>query len=189
MSTPRAMTHSSLDLFDGVPILEPIECSNAQKIYHTSSLNESSLEFHFESDRNKMINLHETFVFFKVTLNKGNVALEAADDAIFLSITQCILFFHTVRFILITNKFILPMDSMLTKRSSLKIFLIRQEPEVLFALVKVKSTRKNQHRLETNPSSLVKQRRRRKFAFVRSLPLLFSLAIWSYSPTSKSGYD
>ena len=41
MSTPRAMTNSSLDLFDRVPILEPIDSSNTQKSYPTNSLNES----------------------------------------------------------------------------------------------------------------------------------------------------
>ena len=92
MSTPRAMTHSSLDLFDRVPILEPIECSNTQKIYPTNSLNESSLEFQFESDRNMMIDLQETFLFLKVKLSKGNVALEAADDAMFVNNTMHSLF-------------------------------------------------------------------------------------------------
>ena len=74
MSTPRA-----------------IECSNTQKIYPTNSLNESSLEFQFESDRNMMIDLQETFLFLKVKL-KGNVALEAADDAMFVNNTMHSLF-------------------------------------------------------------------------------------------------
>ena len=87
MSTPRAMTHSSLDLFDRVPILEPIECSNRQKIYPTNSLKESPLEFQFESDRNVMIHLQETFLFLKVKLSKRNVALDAADDAMFVNNT------------------------------------------------------------------------------------------------------
>ena len=92
MSTPRAMTHSSLDLFDRVPILEPIECSNTQKIHPTNSLNEFSLEFQFESDRNMMIDLQETFLFLKVKLSKGNVALEAADNAMFVNNTMHSLF-------------------------------------------------------------------------------------------------
>ena len=57
MSTPRAMTHSSLDLFDRVPFLEPIVCSNTQKFYPANSLNKASLDFEFESDRNMMIDL------------------------------------------------------------------------------------------------------------------------------------
>ena len=85
MSTPRAMTHSSSDLFDRVPILEPIECSNTQKIYPTNSLNDAFLVLQFELDRNMMIGLQETFLFLKVKLSKGNVALEAADDAMFVN--------------------------------------------------------------------------------------------------------
>ena len=88
MSTPRAMTHSSLDLFDRAPILEPIECSNTQTIYPTKSLNESSLELHFESDRNMMIDLLETFLFLKVKVSKGSVALQAAGDAMFVNNTM-----------------------------------------------------------------------------------------------------
>ena len=87
MSTPRAMRHSSLDLFDRVPIFEPIECSNTQKIYPTNSFNESSSEIQFESDRNMMIDLQETSIFLKIKLSKGNAELEAADDAMFANIT------------------------------------------------------------------------------------------------------
>ena len=85
MSTPGAMTHSSLDLFDRVPIFEPIEWSNTQNNYATNSLNESSLEFKFESDNNIMIDLQETFLFLQVKLSKGNVSLKAADDAMFVN--------------------------------------------------------------------------------------------------------
>ena len=81
------MTHSSLDVFDGVPILEPIECSNAQKIYSTNSFIESSLEIQFESDRNLMIDLQETFRVLKFKLSKRNVELEAAYDAMFANNT------------------------------------------------------------------------------------------------------
>ena len=87
ISTPPAMTHSSLDLFDRVPFLEPIECSNTQKTYPTNSLNDSFLEFQFESDRNMIIDLQEFFLFLKVKLSKRNVALEGVDDAIFFSKT------------------------------------------------------------------------------------------------------
>ena len=167
MSTPRAMTHSSLDLFDRVPYLEPIECSNKQKIFPTNSLNESSLEFQFESDRNVLIELQNTFLLLKLTLSKGNVALEAADDAMFVNVTMHF-FSQIVSFISITNKLILPMDSMLTKRSSLMNFLIRKQPKVLFAHFRFIGTRKKRHCLETDPSSLVKQRRTRKIAFMGS---------------------
>ena len=70
MSTPPAMTHFSVDLFDRVPILEPIECFNKQKIYLTNSLKESSSEFQFRSDQNMMITLQETFLLLKFKLSK-----------------------------------------------------------------------------------------------------------------------
>ena len=54
MSTVRAMTRSCMDLFDGGPILEPIECSSTQKIYPRNPLNEAFLEFQFELERNLM---------------------------------------------------------------------------------------------------------------------------------------
>ena len=87
MSTSRAITHSSLDLFDRVPILEPIESSKTQKIYPTKSLKESSLEFQLESDKYMMIDLQETSLFLKVELSEGNVALQA-DDAMFVQNTM-----------------------------------------------------------------------------------------------------
>ena len=43
-----------------------------------------------------MIDLQETFLFLKVKHSKGNVALEAAEDA--MSIIQCTLFSQIVRF-------------------------------------------------------------------------------------------
>ena len=81
------MTHFSLDLFDRIPFLKATECSNTQKIYPTNSLNDSFLEIYFESDRNLMIDLQETFQFHKVKLDKGNGACETADDALFVNHT------------------------------------------------------------------------------------------------------
>ena len=99
MSTPRAMTYSSLDLFDRIQFLEPIEGSNTNKSYPTNSLNESSLELQFELDRNMMVELQVTFIFLKVKLGKGNVALEAADDAMFVNNTMHSLFSNTEVFL------------------------------------------------------------------------------------------
>ena len=58
---------------------------------------------------------------------------------------------------------------MLTKRSSLMNFPIQKEPRVLFPHVKVICTRKNRHHLQTNPSTLEKQKR--KFAFMGFLAI------------------
>ena len=60
MSVPTPVNHSSLDVFDGVPILEPILWSNTQQTLPTNSLNEASIDFHLETDRNVMLDLQET---------------------------------------------------------------------------------------------------------------------------------
>ena len=92
MSIPKTMTHSSLDLFERVPILEPIEWSNLQKIYPTNSLNEYSLEFNFATDRNVMIDLQETFLYLKVKIGKGTADLDGTDDVMFVNNTMHSLF-------------------------------------------------------------------------------------------------
>ena len=157
------MTHSSLDLFDRVPILEPIECSNTPKIYPTNSLNDCSLEFQFESDRNMMIDLQVTFLFLKVTLSKGNVASEAADDALFVSKTMHSLFSNCK--VYFNNEQVYTSNGLYAQKAFISNeFSNTKGTKSLFAYVKVIGTRKNRHRLETNPSFLVKQRRMRKYA-------------------------
>ena len=64
MSTPRAMTHSSSDLFDRVPILEANDCSSTQKIHLSIFLIAACSEFQFEFDRNIIIDLPELSFFF-----------------------------------------------------------------------------------------------------------------------------
>ena len=156
------------------------------KILSHEFLDESSLDFQFESDRNMMIDLQETFLFSKVKLNEGNVTLEAADDVILSPILQCTLFSNCE--VYFNNEQVYTSNGFCALKAFINC-LIRKGPWVLFAHIKVIRTRKNRHRLETNPSSLVKQRKLRKFAYMRSYPLMFSLAVTSYSPTSKFAYD
>ena len=83
MSVPTPVNHSSLDVFDGVPILEPILWSNTQQTFPTNSLNEASIDFHLETDRNVMLDLQETYLLLKVEVKKDGVALENADEVMF----------------------------------------------------------------------------------------------------------
>ena len=163
MSTPRAMTQSSLDLFDRVHILETIENSNTQNIYPTSSLNEASLEFQFESDRNMMIDLQENFIFLKVKLSKGNVAFAAADDAFIVNNTMHSLFSNCQ--VYFNNEQVYKPNGPYAHKSfiSNEFLNIKGTKSPICA-----RTRKSRHRLEINPSSLVKQRRTMKFAFMGS---------------------
>ena len=44
-------TNSCLEIFDKIPVLEPIESSHIKEVYPSTSLDESSIEFEFETDR------------------------------------------------------------------------------------------------------------------------------------------
>ena len=83
MSVPTPVNHSSLDVFDGVPILEPILWSNTQQTFPTNSLKEAIIDFHLETDRNVMLDLQETYLLLKVEVKKDGVALENADEVMF----------------------------------------------------------------------------------------------------------
>ena len=47
-----AFTNSSLEFFDKVLVLETIMSSYTQEVFPSTSLDESSIEFEFETDRN-----------------------------------------------------------------------------------------------------------------------------------------
>lgn len=64
---PHSATHSSLDLFDKLTILDPIITSNVQECLCQSSSDESSVEFNFQSDLNNFIDLQE--IYLKVTVH------------------------------------------------------------------------------------------------------------------------
>ena len=44
-------TNPCLEIFDKYPVLEPIESSHIQEVYLSTSLDESSIELEFETDR------------------------------------------------------------------------------------------------------------------------------------------
>ena len=66
-------TNSSLEIFDKVPVLETIMSSYTQKVFPSNSLDESSIEFEFETDRNIYLDMRDTHLSLKLQLFKGRL--------------------------------------------------------------------------------------------------------------------
>ena len=64
-------TNSSLEIFDKVPVLETIMSSYTQKVFPINSVDESSIEFEFETDRNIYLDMRDTYLSLKLQLFKG----------------------------------------------------------------------------------------------------------------------
>ena len=64
-------TNSCLEIFDNVPVLEPIISSHIQEVYPTTSLDESSIEFEYETDRNVFIDMRDTHLLIKLKAHKN----------------------------------------------------------------------------------------------------------------------
>ena len=62
-----AFTNSSFEIFDKVPVLETIVSSYIQEV------NESSIEFEFETDRNLYLDMRDTHHSLKLHLFKGRL--------------------------------------------------------------------------------------------------------------------
>ena len=84
MNLPHSASHSSLDLFDNLTVLDPVLWSNVQERYPINSLNEDVIEFEFSSDMNEMIDLQETFfklkLRFKEMPNFGKKEIKRDND-------------------------------------------------------------------------------------------------------------
>ena len=59
----NSLSHSMLDFLGKNPIFDPIFWSNEQQIFPTSSLNESTIKFQLETDRNIFTDLRSTQLF------------------------------------------------------------------------------------------------------------------------------
>ena len=68
-----AFTNSSLEIFDEVPVLETISSSYTQKVFPSTSLDESSIEFKFETDGNLYLYMRDTHLSLKLQLFKGRL--------------------------------------------------------------------------------------------------------------------
>ena len=68
-----AFPNSSLEIFDKVPVLETIISSYKQEVFTSTSLDEGSIEFEFETDRNLYLDLRDTHLSLKLQLFKGRL--------------------------------------------------------------------------------------------------------------------
>ena len=68
-----AFTNTSLEIFGKVPVLETIMSSYTQEIFPSTSLDESSIEFEFETDRNLYLDMRDTHLSLKLQLFKGRL--------------------------------------------------------------------------------------------------------------------
>ena len=64
-------TNSCLEIFDKVPVLEPIISSHVQEVFPSTSLDESSIEFEFQTDRSTYLDMR-VHLMIQVELAKGS---------------------------------------------------------------------------------------------------------------------
>ena len=82
----NSLSHSMLDFFGKVPILDPILWSNEQQIFPTNSLNESTIEFQLETDRNIFTDLRSTRLFIRGRVIKGDrTRLDNAEETLLVN--------------------------------------------------------------------------------------------------------
>ena len=86
-----------------VPVVDDVLSSHEQEIYPTTSLDENSIEFEFQTDRNVYVDLRQTYLALKIKLVKGRgfdsykttgKKKEHKEDAVFTEIGD-----HDVEFI------------------------------------------------------------------------------------------
>ena len=65
-------TNSCLEIFYKIPVLEPIESSHIQEVYPSTPLDESSIEFEFETD-SIYLDMRDIHLQIKVGLQKGRL--------------------------------------------------------------------------------------------------------------------
>lgn len=80
--------HSSLNIFDQISILDHIQSSNTVQYHPVNSLNESSVDFVIETDRNVFVDLSETFLLLKIKLKKDDAPIEAEDEVTLVNNTM-----------------------------------------------------------------------------------------------------
>ena len=54
-----------------VPVVDDVLSSHEQQFYPTTSLDENSIEFEFQTDRNLYVDLRQTYVALKIKLVRG----------------------------------------------------------------------------------------------------------------------
>ena len=64
---------NSLEIFDKIPVLETIISSYIQEVFPSTSLDESRIEFEFETNRNLYLNMRYTPHSLQLQLCKGRL--------------------------------------------------------------------------------------------------------------------
>ena len=77
---PNSVQPDCLDIFEEISILNSITRGDEQKIYPINSLNESSIDFSFVTDRNVFTDLRKVDMYLKVKLVKDGRPVTAEDD-------------------------------------------------------------------------------------------------------------
>ena len=67
------LTNSCLKIFDKIPDLEPIISSHIRDVYPSTSLDESSIEVEFETDRSNYLDMRDIHLQIKVGFQKGRL--------------------------------------------------------------------------------------------------------------------
>ena len=62
-----------MDNFDKVPVLETVISSYTQEIFPSTSSDENSIEFEFETDRNLHLDMQDNHIRLKLHLFKGRL--------------------------------------------------------------------------------------------------------------------
>ena len=68
-----AFTNSSLEIFDKIPVLETKISSYTQEVFPSTSLDESSIAFEFETDRNLYSDMRDNHLSLKLQVFKGRL--------------------------------------------------------------------------------------------------------------------
>ena len=62
-----------MEIFDKIPVLEPIASSHAQEVYPSTPLDESSIQFKFETDKSINLDMRDIHLQIKFGLQKGRL--------------------------------------------------------------------------------------------------------------------
>ena len=63
-------TNSCSEIFDKIPVLEPNESSQVQEVYPSTSLDESSIEFEFETYRSIYLDMRDIHIQIKLVYKR-----------------------------------------------------------------------------------------------------------------------
>ncbi len=75
-ATINQFTSTCFELFETVPVLNPIIGSNVQEVFPSTSLDEGSLDFEYETDRNIFLDLCDTYLLLKVKLQDSAIPVK-----------------------------------------------------------------------------------------------------------------